>query len=67
MPRNSALGPTDCLGYTETAQGSWTLDITSATPVPDSGVGLTIPHGTLTATLLVNNGGTDTVTLSASF
>jgi hypothetical protein len=61
----------DCLGDTQPAQGSWTLNLTSVARyggAGGSGDTYDTVHGTLTATMLSEGGtGTATTTFSASF
>jgi hypothetical protein len=51
------------MGDATTALGSWQVSLTS---LEASGKSFT-PHGTFTATMVANDGGTDTVTLSTTF
>jgi hypothetical protein len=67
----TANGTMDCLGNSKSALGSWHLSLTSVTPAGSgTGQGLMYftPHGTLTATMMIDgDGGSGTATLTASF
>ena len=64
----TAQGSSDCGGNSMTPIGSWSLSLSSVTAdVEDAGTCFA-PHGTLTATMVGGaDGGSDTITLSASF
>jgi hypothetical protein len=66
----TAKGPTDCMGNSQTAIGSWQLSLTSVVPGTSgtgSGLSYFTPHGTFTAAMVASDGGSDTATLSVSF
>jgi len=69
----TAQGSDDCIGDSQTAQGSWTLVLTSITAFDaGSGGGITYytPHGTFTTTMIpygAVDAGAATATLSVSF
>jgi hypothetical protein len=67
-----ASAASDCLGDTQPVAGSWTVTLTSVVPYEDdAGANENGPHytthGTVTATLPDEEGGTDTVTLTMGF
>jgi hypothetical protein len=63
-----ASAPSDCTGGTQTVAGSWTVTLTSVVPLAgDGGSSYFVTHGTVTATLADEQGGTDTETLTLQF
>jgi hypothetical protein len=65
-----AQAASDCLGSTTAVEGSWTLTLTSAEKITGDAASWQtyyLPHGSLTATLVNADGGTDTTTLSIDF
>ena len=58
----NAQASSDCLGDPQTVMGSWTVNLTSVVPSGDAGIFpmYYIPHGTLTATMVTDDGGADT-------
>jgi hypothetical protein len=64
-------GTTDCLGDTQTTQGSWTATLTSVVPYSGPAVGASgayyVVHGTFTANMTDGDAGADTAVLDLSF
>jgi hypothetical protein len=64
-------GSTDCLGNTQTTQGSWTATLTSVVPnggsAPDAMATDYTIHGTFTANMTQGDSGADTAALTFSF
>lgn len=67
-----AYAPSNCLGYPQTVQGSWTLTLTSVDAYDDSSqpaIPSYVVHGALNATLIGGgmNGGNEPATLALTF